>query len=196
MDHNVVVLQKMTERYLLNELDPEARNEFEEHFFDCSECAQDVQAASLFVERSKVVLAEPAEKATAATTVTVPVQRGWLAWLRPAISAPAMALLLLVIGYQNLVTLPGMSAAMNSPQVLGWTSINVSTRGDSVPVVKAETDKSFLLLVNVPPQREYARYTCDLFDSAGHLQWTLTVPAESAKDALAVRVPSANRAAG
>ena len=60
MDHDVVVRQKLTERYLLDELDPPARDEFEEHFFDCKECALDVRAGALFVEQSKVVLAEKA----------------------------------------------------------------------------------------------------------------------------------------
>jgi hypothetical protein len=34
MDHEVVVRQQMTERYLLDELDPHERAEFEEHFFE------------------------------------------------------------------------------------------------------------------------------------------------------------------
>ncbi|HEX9110108.1 MAG TPA: zf-HC2 domain-containing protein, partial [Terriglobales bacterium] len=58
MDHDVVVREKMTEKYLLNELDPEVRDQFEEHFFDCQECALDVRAAAEFVEQSKGVLAE------------------------------------------------------------------------------------------------------------------------------------------
>ena len=58
MDHEVVARQKMTERYLLNELDSETRDQFEEHFFDCAECALDVRAGSAFVEESKAVLAE------------------------------------------------------------------------------------------------------------------------------------------
>src|SRR5450631_2029029 len=69
MDHDVVVRQKMTERYLLDELDPAARDEFEEHFFDCADCALDVHAGALFVEQSKVVLAEG---------------RWWLAWASAA----------------------------------------------------------------------------------------------------------------
>lgn len=44
MDHTAVVRQKMTERYLLDELDAEVRDEFEEHFFDCPECALDIRA--------------------------------------------------------------------------------------------------------------------------------------------------------
>ncbi len=61
MDHTAVVRQKMTERYLLDELDPEVRDEFEEHYFDCPECALDIRAGAQFVAHSKTVLAESSE---------------------------------------------------------------------------------------------------------------------------------------
>jgi len=50
MDHTAVVRDKMTERYLLNELDSDLRDQFEEHYFDCQECALDVSAGAQFVE--------------------------------------------------------------------------------------------------------------------------------------------------
>src|SRR5579859_1674339 len=105
MDHTEVVRQKMTESYLLDELDPEVRDEFEAHFFDCADCAVDIRAGAQFVAHTKLVLSEPPET----TLARVPAagdgaSRGWLAWLRPAFAAPALALLLAVIGYQNLVT--------------------------------------------------------------------------------------------
>ncbi len=74
MDHDMVVRQKMTERYLLKELDPAARDEFEEHFFDCKDCAFDVHAGALFVEQSKVVLAEKPEPVAAALPATASVR--------------------------------------------------------------------------------------------------------------------------
>src|SRR5450755_709212 len=108
MDHDVVVRHKMTEQYLLGELDPEARDEFEEHFFDCADCALDVHAGALFVEESKVVLADKPEPVSTALPAAIPSKPGWLAglrsMLRPAFAVPVMALLLAVIGYQNLVT--------------------------------------------------------------------------------------------
>src|ERR1700686_3861484 len=83
MDHDMVVRQKMTERYLLDELEPAARDEFEEHFFDCKDCAVDVRAGALFVEQSKVVLAEKPEPVDAGlpAMAEVPAKSGWLAWL-------------------------------------------------------------------------------------------------------------------
>src|SRR5215467_5533997 len=59
MDHNEAVRQNATERYLLDELDPELRDQFEEHLFDCQDCALDLRAGAMFVEQSKIILAEP-----------------------------------------------------------------------------------------------------------------------------------------
>src|SRR5580700_639342 len=98
MDHDAVVRQKMTERYLLNELDPEARDEFEEHYFDCAECAADVHAGAVFVEQSKVVLGSEASKSVlserpaafpARVSAVTPASSGWFAWLRPVFAVPA-----------------------------------------------------------------------------------------------------------
>jgi hypothetical protein len=194
MDHDEVVRQKMTERYLLNELDPEQRNEFEEHFFDCRECALDVRAASMFVQQSKTVLAESCEKTTVPVPAAVPV--GWFAWLRPALAVPALALLLVVIGYQNLVIYPQLKQALNRPQVLPWASINTRTRGASMQVIAVPPGGSFLLFVNIPPDSRYSRYIADLYNPAGKPEWSLPIPASSVQDQWLVQVPGAYREAG
>jgi hypothetical protein len=194
MDHDLVVRQKMTERYLLGELDDREKDEFEEHFFDCPECALDVRAASAFVEQSKTVLAEKPEKAD--VPVHTPPQAGWLAWLRPAFAVPVFALLLMVIGYQNLVTYPQLKEAVNRPQVLPWRSINIGTRGANTPVIAVPRGGSFLLFVNIPPDSHYSGYIADLYNPEGTLEWSLTIPATAAQDQYPVQVPGANRPAG
>src|SRR5258708_27722866 len=73
MDHDVVVRQHMTERYLLDELEPQARDEFEEHFFGCPDCALDVRAGAMFVEQSKIALAEKSEPIPTGLPVNAPV---------------------------------------------------------------------------------------------------------------------------
>src|SRR5580692_8960015 len=62
MDHNEAVRQNATERYLLQELDPGLRDQFEEHLFECQDCALDLRTAAMFVEQSKVLLAEAPSK--------------------------------------------------------------------------------------------------------------------------------------
>ena len=203
MDHDMVVRQKMTERYLLDELDPAARDEFEEHFFDCRECALDVRAGALFVEQSKVVLAEKVEPVAARLPATAPgpAKPGWLTWFRPAFVVPVMVLLLAVIGYQNMVMYPKMQAAVNSPRVLPWASVNVGTWGSGGPVIPTRPGEGFLLFVRIPPDGGYSHYVADLYNPAGKLEWSLTIPVApgketSAQDQWPVKVPGANREAG
>lgn len=198
MDHDVVVRQKMTERYLLNELDSQSRDEFEEHFFDCPECAFDVRAGSAFVEQSKNVLAETreAEMAPASSPTPAPARGGWLAWLRPAFAAPALALLLAVVGYQNLVTYPQLQQALNRPQVLPWAPVNVGTWGSGGPVITASPGQGFLLFVRIPPDGSYSNYTADLYSPAGKVEWSLTIPVTAGQDQWPVQVPGASREAG
>jgi anti-sigma factor RsiW len=202
MDHDAVVRQKMTERYLLGELDPETRDQFEEHFFDCPDCALDVRAGALFVEQSKVVLAETSKPVSAGLPLTVPapVKPGWLAGLRPlfrpVFAAPVMAVLLAVIGYQNLVTYPQLTRELHSPQVLPWAQVNVGTWGAGGPAITTRPGEGFLLFVRIPPDGVFSHYTADLYNPAGKLEWSLTIPATSAQDQWPVQVPAANREAG
>jgi hypothetical protein len=203
MDHDMVVRQKMTERYLLDELDPTARDEFEEHFFDCKDCALDVHAGALFVEQSKVVLAEKLELVAAAVppTASVPAIPRWLTWFRPAVVVPVMVLLLAVIGYQNLIIYPQLEQAFNSPQVLPWASVNVGTYGSEGPVITTRQGEGFLLFVRIPPESGYSHYMAELYNPAGKLEWSLTIPVPSGKETSAqdqwpVQVPGGNREAG
>jgi len=194
MDHDEAVRQKMTEKYLLDELDHAARNEFEEHFFDCSFCALDVRAGAMFIEHSKIVFAEkPSETPVPARRAA---RRGRFAWLRPAFAAPALALLLAVIAYQNLVTYPQMQQALNHPQVLPWASVNLGTWGSAGPVITTSPGKGFLLFVRIPPGGRYSRYTLDLYDPSKKLTWSLTIPADSAQDQWPIQAPAADRQAG
>ena len=51
MDHSESIRLMAAEKYLLGELAPELREQFEEHFFDCQECALDVRAGAALVAR-------------------------------------------------------------------------------------------------------------------------------------------------
>ncbi len=56
MDHNEALRLHAVEKYVLGELPPSLRDEFEEHFFECQECALDVNAAAEFVDNVRAVL--------------------------------------------------------------------------------------------------------------------------------------------
>ena len=193
MDHSEAVSEMLAEKYLLNELSPESRERFEEHFFECKECAADMKAGALLIEEMKTALAN----APATSPVIQPerAQSGWFGWLRPAVAVPALVVLLAVIAYQNLVSYPQLKMAANAPQVLPWASVNVSARGATTPSITTTKGQGFLLFVNIPPDAKYSSYIAELQDPSGKAEWTLTMPATS-EDGYPVRVPGKERVDG
>jgi hypothetical protein len=194
MDHSEAVRLKATEQYFLQELDPDQLEQFEEHLFDCPHCALDVRAAAMFLEQSKNVLSRT--DVTAAAKTPVKAREAWFSRLRPAFLVPAMAALLLVIAYQNLITYPRLQSALHRPQVMPWASVNVGTWGAGGPVVTTSPGKGFLLFVRIPPEGDSVRYTADLYNPAGGLEWSLNFPANPGQDQWPVQVPGATRQPG
>jgi len=196
MDHQEAIRLTATERYLMDELSPELRDQFEEHYFDCPECALDVRAASRFIEQSKEILAEEVHPSEVPVPRAMPAPSGWLAWLRPAVLVPVLALLLIVIAYQNLVTYPETKVAVNHPEVLSWATINTRTRGGTATKIDIYRGSGFVLMVNIPPDAQYSRYVAELYNPAGDKEWTLTILATPEEDTYVVRVPPASRDSG
>jgi putative zinc finger protein len=195
MDHKDVVRLKATERYLLNELDPDQLDQFEEHLFDCQECALDVRAAAMFVEQGKNILSEPATSAQEARTKQS--SKNWFAWLRPAFAVPVMALLLVVVGYQNLVQFPGIRTKADLPEVMPSVTMNIATRGADVPVISARQGQDFSILLNLPPDGVLTSYIADLYNAAGTVKWSLAIPTDAVvNDSVSVRVPGSRLATG
>jgi len=53
MDHQEALRRSAVEKYLLNEMPQPERDEFEEHFFGCQECAADLRATAAVPRRGK-----------------------------------------------------------------------------------------------------------------------------------------------
>jgi hypothetical protein len=188
MDHQEAVRLNATERYLLNELDNGQLDQFEEHLFDCQECALDLRSAAMFLEQSKTLLAEPAE---APRIVIKPAPAStWLGWLRPAFALPAVLLLLAVVGYQNFVAIPAIKQASSQPAILPFATLTVATRSATTPVVHAVAGQPFMILLNIPAETRFSSYLVDLYDPTGKIQWSLPVSAEAANDTVPLRIPA------
>ena len=185
MNHNEAKQQMAAERYLLNELTPDAREAFEEHLFDCPECALDLRAGVAFVDEAKIQLPKLAPYAPEPLPVRVRPARvkreWWLSWLQPAYAVPVFATMLLFIGYQNLFVLPGLRETASQPQLLTWAPLHGSTRG--VPLaITADRKHGVALPVELPQQPSpgaYASYSFGLIDPQGKAAWTGSVAAPS-----------------
>jgi hypothetical protein len=185
MDHNEAVRMMATERYLLNEFTPELKEEFEEHFFGCQECAFDVRMGAALVVHGPVLVdrPEPIESAVA----TAPSRSGWFGWLRPAMALPAMAILLAVIGFQQFVVRPRLEntiAHLNQPRILASAYLSSGgTRGANRPVVIAHQGTPFVLFIDVPGENRSTSYVAELYSPAGVKEWSLEVSSEAVEAA-------------
>jgi hypothetical protein len=189
MDHSEAVRQMAAERYLLKEMPPAEREAFEEHLFECSECALDLRCGAAFIEAAKAQLPEltgvlpapvpsPARKA--------PAKPKWRrSWFRPVFITPAFATLLVILSYQNFVTYPALRATANQPRLLPWTPLHGATRGGSHQTVTADRRHGVALPVDLSPQSgpgAYASYAFDLYDPQGKLAWTGLAAAPAGDD--------------
>jgi hypothetical protein len=180
MDHSEAVRLMATERYLLGELSTETREAFEEHFFECQECALDVRAGAALVDEAKYQLAAAIPIPAAAAAGPKPPRRDWFAWMRPAFAVPAFAALLLLVGYQNFATIPSLRSAARQPRLAPWAMLHVGTRdGAPLPVV-ADHHSGATLVIDVPDMAAYSSFAFTLQDPQGKAFWTTTMPAAPA----------------
>src|SRR5262245_49655619 len=139
MDHSEAVRLQAAEKYVLGELQGAVRDEYEEHYFGCVECAADVKATAAFAAMSRAAFREDAVAAPSAKPAPVP-RLSWAQRFRWAFAAvPAFAVLLLVVFYQNGVTIPELrnkaslaaASTYNQPLELGAAALR---RGPTEPV--------------------------------------------------------------
>src|ERR1700712_4586786 len=102
MNHWDALDQMAVERYLLGELSGAALQTFEEHLFECTECAADLRVGATFIDAARNELKTPANS-TVAKTSGWPKWTSWLA--SPSFLAPALAACLVVIGVESFVVL-------------------------------------------------------------------------------------------
>ena len=165
MDHHQAVKSQVCEKYLLGELSPELRDAYEEHYFSCAECAMQLRSAAELIGAGQQILART--PAIGAKVHGAPKPGGWFKWLQPAIAIPVFASLLLLVGYQNFVTIPHLKQAV-SPRVLPMFSlISANTRGETAPEFVTRPDEPLGLYVDVPADATYSTYDIRLEDPNG-----------------------------
>jgi hypothetical protein len=194
MNHQEAVERRAAERYQLGELTPEERNEFEEHFFDCSECAAEVHAAAVFAAGARAVFSEEAGRRPA------PTRSGWLNWWRPAFAFGLAAMLLLLVVYDEFLRIPGLKrelAEVAASQAYPAFFLRPVARGDD-QVVTAPKGAHFLgLSLDVPPGAVYASYECELRAEPGGATIAVEAPAPvSAGAPLNILIPTSRLSTG
>jgi len=194
MDHHEAVETMAAERYLLGELTPELRDAYEDHMFGCAECAADVKLGAAFISHAKEILPEMATQQESSQspekkTHKKQEKRDWFAWLRPAVMVPAFACLMAIVGYQNLVVLPGLEVAASEPRLLpAATVLHGETRG-GLQVVHADLISGSSVSVVLPSGGGYVSYRFDVYNAKGKLVWSTTQLAGNMDDTASIWLP-------
>ncbi len=173
MDHLEAKRIQAAEKYVLGELTPEIRDEYEEHYFDCEDCTADLKAASAFVGIGKQIFTE--EAARQAPEVRKRERGGfssWFAWLRPAIAVPVMAALVAVIVYQDVTSVPARVSHEGATEAQAYRAtyrIQGATRGGSEPTkVMVNAQEAFGVDFDFTPSQTLANYEGRLTDANGN----------------------------
>jgi len=197
MDHNEAIRLQSAVKYVLGELSQAQRDEYEEHYFDCAECAVDIKALATFADNAREVLRQ--EKANQLAVAAVLARPVWLRWLQPVVAVPAFAALLLIIAYQNVVTIPQArnTSSRAVAEVYGQSFLLLpsDTRGGNETAVnkvplEVRPNEGFLLQLDFIPSASFPAYLGQLRDASGRVLQQLTVPAEKAKKELHLPVPA------
>lgn len=177
MNHNEATTSMAAERYLLNELTPEEREAFEQHVFDCPECALDLRAGSAFITEAKAQLPELVTQSPvkAAQPAKPAKKSGWSSWLQPTFAVPVFAGLLAFIAYQNISVIPGLETAARAPRIVHSTAMHIGTRGSAPTAILADRTEGLALSIELPQSSAYSSFVFALYDPNGKQVWTHSV---------------------
>lgn len=190
MNHEEAVELQLAVKYVLGELPPVQRDEYEDHYIDCPECAKDVHAAAAFADAARRVFRQEAQGEELAKEQERRGRLGWLFWLRPAYAVPALLILLVLVGYQNVRTIPRLKSKTNVFDSFSLVAANRNERGEEAVKVQVHQNEMFALDFDFLPAQKFDHYLCQLQDEAGHVVLQVGIPAEKDHQEVHVLVPN------
>jgi hypothetical protein len=192
MEHKDAIRLQAAERYLLGELSDTERDEFEQHFFACSICGQEVRAGAIFQENARALFREQPGRIFA--------QPGWWEWLslRPA-TAWSLACLLLILlagaSYEALVahSLKREIADLRTPQTYASFFLRGATRGAEQVIDLPAKSRFFGLSLDLPPGPMPENCLAELVSESGTSLFSVPLSKPSAPgEAANVLIPASS----
>jgi anti-sigma factor RsiW len=158
LEHDQPDLKHIAEKYVLGELRAEERDRFEEHFFECAECAEDVRTLVHLSANVKAALADQLGRTGPAPAAAE--RTGWreyfqALWARPVYALCAVAALASFVSYEATSRRNGPA-----PQAIAGFMLRPETRGAETVIPARSGDGLVLLEADVPA-------------ASGQLSWDL-----------------------
>lgn len=153
MTHQQAVSTMAAERYLLEEMPEIERYAFEEHFFACADCAEELRAAELM----RAAASEAGRRQPIAFQPRA--QRRWVTTMLPWAAAASLAL---VAGYQFAFP-PGF----DHPYALQPVTLRAASRGAVAVVTLAPGEPAVALAIEAEPPAGTSSWFYDLRNADG-----------------------------
>ena len=188
MDHNEAKTTKATERYLLDEMQPGERDAFEDHYFDCSECAEDVRDGAKMIAAGRQVAREPEPVREPGTVHPMP-RRGWTGWVPQAAAAAVVA----GFGgwYGALQTVAPRAAAVALITRPAQVELDLGeNRGPGAAQTRVAAGKPASLNFFIPVHPEAASYRAIVRDATGGVRFEDSISAEETEKVVSLVLPA------
>jgi hypothetical protein len=195
MEHDEAVRSEAAERYASQELSPAEREAFEEHFFDCQECADAVRAELAFAANLRAVLRESsAERQQSPAGTSYPVRPWKRLQAHPAMALSFAANFVMAAGLGYVlwtgaqkVAPPRLAAAYFAPgPAKGAETVHAIAAGETIYQVR------FDIL-----DQGNTSYRYEILDAAGRRESSASLKAPpSDNDSLNLQIPVENLPGG
>jgi len=197
-DHTGYARDHAAERYLLGDMTETDRERYEEHFFSCADCADDVRKTARFLEDARGILVPAASPAAAPRPAGVAVLRPRasrpvrsLFWPLPAGAAAAAALLAVLAGYQA-IHVAGLRRELSAEQQLQAippTFLSIS-RSETPIVQVAKGQRKVALKFSQSFERAFPFFRCEIRDASGRIVASAVLESPPQGEELQVLIPS------
>jgi hypothetical protein len=148
MTHEEAVEKRTAERYILGELAEPERDQFEEHFFECIDCADDIRTLSLLKEGTRAVGPASPVPARAAEQVRSWTEKWTLWWFRPGLAFATIGALAATASFTSWQNLQLRQQV--GPQSVSSVMLRPETRGVASQVDVSQTGTFILLEADLP----------------------------------------------
>jgi len=168
MDHAEATRRLVAEQYLLGELNDSEREEFEKHFFACPECSESLETGAALISNARAVFLDPAGIPVTATSP------GWKKWFglewsfAPAAALAGCVVMMVLVGYQNLVQIPALRQGAESGDLAMAPAISIRAARAQQALTFVKRNGMVTLTVVHEWEDAYSRYSTEVEWVANH----------------------------
>ncbi len=201
MEHENVMAERVAEKYVLDELSFDEREEFEEHFFVCTRCADSVREITAFVDSATAAVRRDSREASSEKVGERTSDVTWFrklvdAFRRPLVIGLVSCIAAVIILLIDVIQLRKQIVGISAPQVLASVTLVAGTRGSGPAILTIRSRDSFFELVLDVPEERAGSYTFQVFAPDQEVVSSGSIAALGGEEPLHLLLPSKRFASG